>query len=112
MACSGKSPEEVRQEAAMAASKGDQQKRLESLLYFHENFKEHADLPNVLFEIGFIYNNELNDLKNAKKYYELFITKFPEHAMVRDAQMELKYLGVPADDLPFFNTDSTKKTIL
>ena len=52
--------------------------------------------------LGFIYANSLENLEEAKKYYSLFIEKYPNHDLADDAQYELNNLGKDINELPFF----------
>ena len=84
--------------------------------YSEKNFKEAIDLfqklikyypetkqsADALFMIGYIYANELNDLKNGEKYYKEFIAKYPDHDLADDAQYEIKTLGKDINELPIF----------
>lgn len=63
-----------------------------------------------IFLIGFISNNFTKDLDQAKKYYELFIKKYPNHEMISSAKYELENLGKDIESLPIFKemADSTE----
>ena len=54
------------------------------------------------FMLGFINANDIKNLDEAKKYYEAFIAKFPDHELADDAQYELQTLGKDINDLPIF----------
>jgi outer membrane protein assembly factor BamD (BamD/ComL family) len=62
-----------------------------------------------IFLIGFIANNYTKDLDEAKKYYQMFIEKYPDHEMIPSAKFELENLGRDVDALPPFKdmADST-----
>jgi TolA-binding protein len=62
-----------------------------------------------IFLIGFISNNYTKDLDEAKKYYQMFIDKYPDHEMISSAKYELENLGKDIDSLPIFKdlVDST-----
>lgn len=50
--------------------------------------------------IGFVYENDLNDLENAKQTYEAFLQKYPNDPdFADDAQMALKNLGKSPEEL-------------
>ena len=46
-----------------------------------------------LFFKGYIYENVLKDLGKAKETYLLFIEEYPNHELVKDAQMSIRNLG-------------------
>ena len=62
-----------------------------------------------IFLIGFIANNYTKDLEEAKKYYQMFIDKYPDHELISSAKYELENLGKDVDALPIFKdlADST-----
>ena len=67
-----------------------------------EYYPDGENTPKATFMIGFIYANDLNNLDEAKKYYTLFLEKYPEHDLADDAEYELKTLGQDINDLPIF----------
>ena len=67
-----------------------------------EYYPEGENTPKATFMIGFINANDLKNLEEAKKYYTLFIEKYPEHELADDAEYELKTLGQDINDLPIF----------
>ena len=52
-----------------------------------------------MFLTGFLCNEELKDLENAKNAYESFLAAYPNHEMADDAQFELKNLGKKPEEL-------------
>ncbi|MDA7501864.1 tetratricopeptide repeat protein [Chitinophagales bacterium] len=65
----------------------------------NNDYPTYEKTPQSFFLIGFTYENNLKDLKKAKKYYEDFLVKFPKHEFVKDAQFSLKNLGRPVEDI-------------
>ena len=75
---------------------------IENFVSLIENYPKGANTPNTIFMIGFIYANHLKDFENAKKYYNLFLEKYPEHELVSSAKYELETLGKDINDLDIF----------
>ena len=82
-----------------------------------ENFQNILDYypqgenaPKAMFMIGFIYANNTKDFEQAKKYYEMFIEKYPDHELADDAQYELKNLGQDINDNPIFKESEAETT--
>lgn len=48
-------------------------------------FKNYQRSPEALFMQGFVAENELHDRKQAVKYYQTFIEKYPQHPLSKDA---------------------------
>ena len=83
----------------------------------YENYPDGLFSEKSLFMIGYLNANHLNNFDKARKYYQLFIEKYPDHELVTAARYELDNLGKPPDELPFtneqdgvgaINTDQTK----
>lgn len=73
-------------------------------------YPESEKISDAIFMLGFINANDIKDLDEAKKYYELFIEKFPDHELTVSAKYELENLGKDVNELPFFeDIDSTKE---
>lgn len=48
-------------------------------------FKNYQRSPEALFMQGFVAENELHDRKQAVRYYQIFIEKYPQHPLSKDA---------------------------
>jgi TolA-binding protein len=74
----------------------------ETIALFNEllaSYPDYEKTPSVLFLKAFVYEDQLRDLDNAKKYYEEFLEKFPESDFADDAEMSLKNLGKTPEEL-------------
>ncbi|MEP7171492.1 MAG: tetratricopeptide repeat protein, partial [Bacteroidota bacterium] len=49
--------------------------------------------PVAFFLQGFIYETQLNDMQNAKRIYEEFLQKYPNHKLATDVNFSLANLG-------------------
>jgi len=67
-----------------------------------DNYPENTHSPEALFMLGFINANDLKDLEEAKKYYQRFIEKYPDHELIESATYELDNLGKDINDLQIF----------
>ncbi len=63
------------------------------------NYPEYEKRPFALFLQGFIYENNLGRLDDAKVAYEKFLVDYPEHPMADDAKYSLQNLGKTPDEL-------------
>ena len=68
----------------------------DNLLNAYPNYSKKAE---CIFLKAFIYENQLNDLEEAKKYYTQFLEGYPTHPLAKDAEASLKYLGKSAEEL-------------
>jgi tetratricopeptide (TPR) repeat protein len=63
---------------------------------YYPNFEK---APYSLFLQAYVLDNHLNDDNRAGEVYQEFISKFPEHPMVKDAEFSIKNLGKTDEDL-------------
>lgn len=63
------------------------------------DYPEFEKVPAVLFLKAFVYEDQLKDYTNAKKYYELFIDRYPDSDFADDAEVSLKNLGKSPEEL-------------
>jgi len=75
---------------------------IENFKIILEKYPDGKTTPKATFMIGFINANSLENLEEAKKYYTLFIEKYPDHDLADDAQYELNTLGQDINNLPIF----------
>jgi outer membrane protein assembly factor BamD (BamD/ComL family) len=74
----------------------------QSIFYFDKiitNFPTFSKVPECVFLKAFVFENQLNDLEKASRYYNEFIIQFPNHLLVKDAKASLEYLGKSPEEL-------------
>ncbi len=62
-------------------------------------YPNYKNTPTCYFLKAFVYDDQLKDYKNAKKYYNIFLKTFPKHKFTNDARMALKNLGKSPEEL-------------
>jgi TolA-binding protein len=62
-------------------------------------YPDYEKSPSALFLKAFVYEDQLQDLENAKHYYELFLEKYPESEFADDAEVSLQNLGKSPEEL-------------
>ncbi|HON18838.1 MAG TPA: tetratricopeptide repeat protein [Salinivirgaceae bacterium] len=75
---------------------------LQSINYLKQienDYPHFPNLGNVLFLIGFTYENNLRNIVDARIYYERFIQKFPDHPLAADTKILLQNLGKTPEEL-------------
>jgi TolA-binding protein len=82
---------------------------IENFKIILEKYPEGETTAQSTFMLGFIYANSLENLEEAKKYYTLFIEKYPKHDLADDAKYELDNLGRDINDLPIFKDMEAKE---
>ncbi len=62
-------------------------------------YPDYRKAPSALFLKAFVYEDQLKDLEKAKKYYELFLSTYPDSEFADDAEVSLKNLGKTPEEL-------------
>ena len=86
--------------AGLAKTVENPQKAIELYTKIAEGLPQHKKAPTALFMIGFVQENDLNDLSAAKATYENFLQKYPNDPdFADDAQNALKLLGKSPEEI-------------
>ncbi len=102
LSCSSKlSEEEYYEKAKEAYSKEQYNKAMDYFKKILEYYPQGKRAAESLFMLGFINANDLKNYDEAKKYYQQFVDKYPDHELADDAQYEIKTMGKDLDELPF-----------
>jgi TolA-binding protein len=68
-----------------------------------KKYPESRNAPQCLFMVGYLYANHLGNMEKARQAYQLFLEKYPNHALVKDARWELAHLGQDVNEIPSLN---------
>ncbi len=63
------------------------------------NYPDYKNIPTIMFLKGFVYEDQLNDYANARKYYLEFLEKYPNSDFADDAVVSLNNLGKSPEEL-------------
>ncbi len=86
--------------AGLAKTVDNPQKAIELYTKIANGLPQHKKAPTALFMIGFVQENDLNDLAKAKATYESFLQKYPNDPdFADDAQNAIKMLGKSPDEI-------------
>ena len=103
LACSEKkSEEEYFQTAQDFFNKEEFQSAIENYSKIIDHYPDGINAPKSLFMIAYIYANHIKNYEEAKKYYTMFIEKYPDHDLTRSAEYELETLGQDINELSIF----------
>jgi len=83
----------------IAKSSKDKLKAIENYKKVYEKFPKNDLASQALFQIGFIYGNELDDIPNATEYYNKVIKEYPKTEAAKLAQDDLQLLGKSPEEL-------------
>ncbi len=106
-------PEYLFKAGDMAMNLNMPQKAIQVFDRILKNYPDFGKAPQCLFLKGYVYENSLGDLDNAKKIYEEFLQKYPNDDFADDAKMSLKNLGKSPEELirEFEEQDKQKDSI-
>lgn len=62
-------------------------------------YPDHEKTPSVIFLKAFVYEDQLQDLEEAKVYYELYLQKYPDGEFSDDAEVSMQNLGKTPEEL-------------
>jgi outer membrane protein assembly factor BamD (BamD/ComL family) len=74
----------------------------EAITLLNQLLKEYpksAHVEDATFLLAYTYENNLNDLPNAKNLYEEFLKKYPKGELAQDAQFALDNLGKSPEEV-------------
>ncbi len=83
-------------------NEGKYAESIQNFISLIEKYPEGENTPNTMFMIGFINANHLEKYDEAKKYYNMFMEKYPDHELVSSAKYELETLGKDINELDIF----------
>ena len=92
-------PEYLFRAGGMCLSFNKPSKAISLFQQVEKDYPSFSRVGECLFMQGFIYENALGDFSKAGSIYREFIAKYPGHPLADDAEMSLKYLGRPAEDI-------------
>ncbi len=65
----------------------------------YDKFPASKRAPFCLFMEAFIYENQLHGMEKAKKLYEEFMKKYPDHELAKDVKFSLDHLGKSDEEM-------------
>lgn len=92
-------PEYLFKASEIAMNFGRATEAIEFLTRIEKDYKQYDKYPAVIFMKAFIYENYLDDINKAADYYTIFVEKYPNHKLAKDAEAALTYLGLDDEEL-------------
>ncbi len=65
----------------------------------HLLFPKHSKAAESIFLCAFIYDHYLQKYEDASRYYKLFLKKYPNHPLAKDAKISLENIGKTPEEL-------------
>jgi outer membrane protein assembly factor BamD (BamD/ComL family) len=79
-----------------------------------QKYPDYKKVPECYFMEAFTYENVVGNIGKASEYYNKFLSKYPDHALAKDATAAIKYLGKSPEemvrDFEKMNADSAATT--
>ncbi|MBL4655217.1 MAG: hypothetical protein JKY33_05285 [Bacteroidia bacterium] len=66
---------------------------------YSKRYADDSRAASCVFIQGFIYENHIGDLGMAEKHYKMFLEKYPDHDLAKDAKFSIDNLGKPVEEL-------------
>ena len=73
-----------------------------SIMYFNKIAQQYAGykkMPETIFLMAFVYENQMNNEKKATELYQEFMDKYPDHILYKDAKASLSNMGKSLEEL-------------
>lgn len=65
----------------------------------HSLYPQHPKAAESIFLCAFIYDTYLQKYEDAARYYKMFLKKYPNHPLAKDAQISLNNIGKTPEQL-------------
>ncbi len=75
------------------------QEALQLFQRIRQTYPKHKIAEESLFLQGYIYENSMNDLENARKVYLEFIHTYPNSELAEDAKLAIQNLGKSPEEI-------------
>jgi hypothetical protein len=92
-------PEFLFKASEIAMNFGRASEAIEFLTRIENDYTKYDKYPAVIFMKAFIYENYLDDINKAADYYTIFLEKYPNHKLAKDAEAALTFLGLDDEEL-------------
>jgi hypothetical protein len=63
------------------------------------SYPQYNRVPECYFMEAFAYENVIHNIGKANEYYNKFLVKYPDHALAKDAEAAIKYLGKTPEEM-------------
>ncbi len=94
-----KSPEFLYKTATISINLNWGESAVKVLDKFLKMYPSDKRAPEVLFFLGFVYDNQLNDDNKAGTFYNEFLKKYPQHVLAKDVEASIRNLGKSDEEL-------------
>lgn len=92
-------PDYLFKSAEISRALSNPDKSIENYNKVINDYKDYKRMPYCIFLKAFVYENQLNDIIKAKKYYTKFVDNYPDHDFADDAKVLIENLGKSPEEL-------------
>lgn len=85
--------------AEIARAIGDARSAVQHFGQMHRDYPDHPKAPTALFLQAFLFENALEDRDEAKKYYNHFKDKYPDHQLNQQVQQLLDIIDKSPEEM-------------
>ena len=85
--------------AEIARAIGDARSAVQHFGKMHREYPEHSNAPTALFLQAFLFENSLEDRAEAKKYYNHFTDKYPDHQLNKQVKQLLEIIDKSPEEM-------------
>jgi TolA-binding protein len=85
--------------AELCLNLGEGQRAIELYGRVITEYPDFRKVPECYFLTGYVYENYLGDLENAKIIYSAFLEKYPDNDFADDAEISIQNLGKTPEEL-------------
>jgi TolA-binding protein len=64
-----------------------------------QQYAGYKKMPETIFLLAFVYENQMNNEKMATELYQRFMTDYPEHTLYKDAKASIDNMGKSLEEL-------------
>ena len=83
----------------VARALGQYEEAVQIMDKVYTDYSNHEKAPPALFLKGFTYEENLNDIPTAKKCYNEFLAKYPDHKLAAQIKQLLQVIDTSPEDL-------------
>ena len=102
-------PEILFKQANIFQSIAKYKEAISTIEKIEKEYPNYKKIDICIFMKANIYENYLNDLKNAEKFYKLYLKQYPNGSLAKDAEFLLQNLGKSPEEL--FNSLNKNDTL-
>jgi TolA-binding protein len=78
---------------------GNSEKAMQLWENIYKNYQDSKFASKSLFQCAFMQEHKLKNFDKAQELYTEFLNKYPENEMASSAELSIKYMGLPPEEV-------------